>query len=1181
MRNHNIARFGVAASRFPASVNNLSRSYVFWAAADLYGTVQVQGPFAIRARFHIDTKVISLPFFSGILGTDEMQLKFFLAASAASISLACGMVAAPAMAQETTSIIKGSVITSDGAAVGDAEITVTHVPSGTVSTTRTGADGSFVVSGLRAGGPYTVAVSSAAGTTSVTDVFTSVGQPYNLPIEIGVDQGAEIVVTASSIRGAGITSDGPQTVLTQADIAKVASVNRDIRDIQRRDPFANIDLSNSGDRGGAVSFAGVNPRYNRFTINGVTVGDTFGLNQDASPNIRGPVPLDALAQVSVSLAPYDFLQSGFQGGAVDTVLLSGTNSFHGTGFYSINNDELSGKRIGTTTTTVPNFVSKTYGATLSGPIIPDTLFFMVSGERNTDPRPYSTQIASYSNPTGLTDAIDDVIAAASGKGLDAGDILTINPRKDEKFAARIDWNVMDGQKLSLSYVNSYNVQNSPNNTSTSSTTPSYGLSTNAYALSELLRAGIVQLNSDWTDRLSTEARLIYRWSRRGQEPLGGRPNGQFAVCADEFDNTTSATACSNGTPRVFFGPDNFRQTNQLFYDTWAGSLLMRYRFDDQVLKFMFDITENRTFNNFVPNSLGSWYFDSLDAFNAGRANQVQYAAVIGTDPNGAAADFHYTQYTFGLQDEWTVNDSLTITAGLRYSMYGMRDYPVLNQYFLGRYGYSNLNTYKGLDQFEPRLSFDYKPVGSPFKLRGGVGIFGGGSPDIYLSNSFSNTVTTNSITLTRNTSAAGCDVPTTGLTLAEQQAICAAALNGVTGQVSPVLAAFAGNTAGSTTLPRTNTGAIAQDFHLPRSLKATLSANTELFGFDVGADYYYSKTIDGVGFTDLRSVVQPNNRLPDGRLRYANPFFGSGDNNYDILAYNTHQGRSHVGVIHFDKKFDWGLSFGGSYTWQDVKDVSSATSSTINSNYRYQSFSDPNHPSYGISDNQIKWAFKYNLGFDHAFFGDYKTIIQLFGETRAGRPYSFTMLDNTSNRSSVFGTVLTNGGGTAANSNLLYVPTGASDPLVSYDSTTTQAALDTFINDSVLKNYRGQIAPKNIARNRAFTRIDLHVEQQIPTFIGGSRIALFADINNLPNLINKNWGGLRQFGFPYNAALVRVQCLSTATPTGTAPGAGVVNTASTQTCSQYRYSSFTSPNTSSVNFNGSLYAIRVGARLTF
>ncbi|MFX4392980.1 hypothetical protein ABTA65_20130, partial [Acinetobacter baumannii] len=88
--------------------------------------------------------------------------------------------------------------------------------------------------------------------------------------------------------------------------------------------------------------------------------------------------------------------------------------------------------------------------------------------------------------------------------------------------------------------------------------------------------------------------------------------------------------------------------------------------------------------------------------------------------------------------------------------------------------------------------------------------------------------------------------------------------------------------------------------------------------------------------------------------------------------------------------------------------------------------------------------------------------------------------------------------------------------------------------------------------------IDLHLEQEIPLFIGHSRVSVFADINNLPNLLNSNWGGVRQIS---GAALVTVQCLSAATPTGTAPGTGVVNTTSSQTCAQYRYSSYRDPNT--------------------
>lgn len=1093
-----------------------------------------------------------------------MSFRLRLAASVATVSLAAAL-SAPAAAQETTAQVRGTVSTSDGAPVAGAQITLTHVESGTVSTATTGADGSFVATGLRVGGPFTVDVASSAGNTSITDVFTSVGQPYDLPITLGTDTSGDIVVTARSIVGAGVRSDGPQSVFTQADISKVASVNRDIRDIQRRDPFANVDLSNSGDRGGAISFAGVNPRFNRFTINGVTVGDTFGLNQDASPNIRGPVPFDALAQVSVSIAPYDFRQSGFQGGAIDTVLLSGTNSFRGTAFYSQNTDGLSGTRIGTSVLTVPNFKSETYGATLSGPIIPDTLFFMISGERNTDPRPYPTQIASFATPSVITNAITAVDAIATTRNLDPGNILTINDRLDEKIAARIDWNVTTGQRLSLSYINSYNVQGSPNNTSTSNTTPSYGLDTNAYALSELLRAGIVQLNSDWSDRLSTETRLIYRWTRRGQEPFGGRPNGQFQVCVDPTA-AGSATACSTGVPRIFFGPDNFRQTNQLFYDTWAGSFLLRYRAGAHSIAGLFEVTQNRTFNNFVPNSLGSWYFDSLADFQAGRANQVNYAAVISGQPNGAAADFNYTQYTFGLQDVWQVTDELKVTAGVRYSLYEMAQQPVLNTFFTSRYNFPNTNTYNGLDQFEPRISFEYQPQASDLKIRGGVGIFGGGSPDIYLSNSFSNTITTNSLVINRD---ATCN--TVG-------SLCDLALNNVTGQVNPALQAAATNVTGSTTLPRTNTGALAPDFHLPRSLKATLSVDYQLFGFNVGADYYYSNTLDGIVFTDARSIVVGT--LPDGRPRYQALAFGGADNNYDIVVRNTSQGRSHIGVFRLSREEDFGLSYGVSYTIADVRDVGNATSSTINSNFRNQIFADPNFPALGTSSDQISWAIKYNIGFDHAFFGDYRTVIQLFGETRAGRPYSYTMLDNTTNRTDVFGTPLA---GPAAATHLLYVPTGINDPLVQYDSTTTRDALDAFINGTPLSQYRGQIAPKNISRNRAWTRIDLHVEQEIPLFVGRSRLTVFGDINNLPNLINSDWGGLRQLGFPQVAPLVSVNCVSAAgvvVPTGT-PVGSAANPANG--CARYQYSSFVNPTaaTQAVNFNGSLYAIRLGVRFSF
>ncbi|MBX9814546.1 MAG: TonB-dependent receptor, partial [Sphingomonas sp.] len=826
------------------------------------------------------------------------------------------------------------------------------------------------------------------------------------------------------------------------------------------------------------------------------------------------------------------------------------------------------------------YKSETYGATIAGPIIKDKLFLMFNYEKNDDPRSFGTQPENIPGLTTAQVANTRTIAGGARYGItgDAfGDLLRINQRVDEKFSTRVDWNITNNQRLSISYLNVYNALISPNNTSTSATAPQYGLSSNAYTLSELVRAGILQLNSTWSSSLSTEIRLVYKGYQRGQEPLGGRTSSQFTVCQDPTSvgaiGTATATGCSTGVPRINFGPDNFRQTNVLNTDTFAGSFLGRLNLNNHELKLLVEVTRNRTFNNFVPNSLGSYYFDSIADFQAGIANQILYAGVVSGGPTGAAANFSYDQISLGVQDDWRPAPGLSVSYGFRWNLYAQNALPVLNNAFVARTGFNNQQTYKGLQTFEPRLAMDWK-VTPTLRLHGGVGILAGGNPDIYLSNSFSNTVTTNAFTLTRATGTPGC-TGAANLTAA----VCAAALNNVGANVNPILTQFA---TGGTAAAGTNTAELSPNFRLPTILKASLSADWNFFGIEWGADYLFQKVRNDVAFTDVRSVQI--GVLPDGRPRY-NGRLGFTDNNWDVLTYNAQGGRSHIGVVRFRKEFDFGLSLSGAYIVQDIRDVGNASASTPNSNYRFQIFADPNFPVLGTSDQQTAWQFKYSIGYSHAFFRDYKTRIQLFGETRAGNPYSFSMQENIgNNRSPVFGTVLSSSSG----SNLLYVPTGANDPRVSYDSAATQTSLDGLINSTGLNRFRGQIAPKNIARNRAVTRIDLHVEQEIPLFFRSSRIAVFADINNLPNLLNSDWGGLRQIG---NASVVQVQCLSQAVPTGTpvgnigaaAPAGGVaaVNVNSTQTCAQYRYSQYRDPNANlQPNFNASTYFIRLGVRFT-
>ena len=1094
-----------------------------------------------------------------------MRHNLFLGVAAVALIAPAG-----AMAQETTSAIRGTV-TAAGAPVAGATVTARETASGTTSSTTTDANGGFSLSGLRPGGTFTVDVQSPQGAKQVTDIYTVVGQTYSLPIDVAAaDEGdGDIVVTASSIAGAGVTSDGPQTVLNARDISKVASVNRNVRDLARRDPFAALDLTNGQ---GAVSFAGVNPRFNRFTIDGVQVGDTFGLNSDANPTNRGPVPFDAIGQFSVSIAPYDIRQGNFLGGVIDTTLKSGTNTFTGTGFYSQSTDGLQGDRIGSNRITLPKYKSETYGATIAGPLIKDKLFFMVSAERNTDPRPLSiatlNQIPGYNQ--GVLDEVINIANTQRYGGYATGDFVTINNQKDEKIVGKIDWNITDNHRLSLSYINAYEESTVANGTSANNNTPVIGLASNYYQSSNLLRAGIAKLNSDWTDQLSTEARFLYRSTRRGQDPLLGTGYPQIRVCTDPtsiVNGTNTASTCGVGVPTIAFGPDNSRQANELFFDTWGGSFLTRYSAGSHELKFLVEYNENRSRNLFVQNATGSLYFDSITDFQNGRASAYNLQVALNGDINSAAADFKYGQYTFGFQDDWAITDRLTLTYGARYDLYGMRTQVPLNSFYLARYNFPNTKTFKGMDNFQPRISANWQ-TNDWLSLRGGVGVFGGGSPDVYLSNSFS---TTGVLTNALNSSTSGYGVirsNTNPALCGTGAALCGILDNVVAPGIPQAAVDYLRNNVQSLELAPTSS--LAQDLRLPSVLKATFSADAKVRGVNLGADFLYTDVLSAPSFTDLR--VRRVGTLPDGRPRYA-PRTTLTDGNSDFLFYNEDRGRSFIFVVRGDKRFDFGLSVHGSYTWQDVKDVSPATSSTASSLYGNAAMIDPNVPAYGISNDQIKWAFKYGVGFDRALFGDYRTAIQLFGETRAGRPFSFTMQDNNNGRSPVFGTIGNN------DRYLMYVPTSTTDPLVSYDSEATRNGLEGLINRTSLKDYRGRIAGKNIARNRAFTRIDLHVEQEIPTFVGGSRITLFGDIENLPNLLNSNWGGLRQLGFPYTAATVQVQCLNATG--GALTGAIGSPSNGANACAQYRYSNFREPNTANPSINNSLYLIRLGARFTF
>jgi hypothetical protein len=922
----------------------------------------------------------------------------------------------------------------------------------------------------------------------------------------------------------------------------------------------------------------------------VPITDNFGLNPDGLPSRRSPIPLDAIGQFQTKVAPYDVREGNFQGGVVNVILKSGTNEFHGTGFYSYSADELAGTKtkagpgVPTGEVTLPNYKYENYGAELSGPIIKDKLFFMVAGERLRAPRPIAEgpldNNAGNAVPNLTQSTINTISQIAQDRyGYATGGVVNSNQDKDDRLVARLDANLSDTQRLAATYSYAKDSLVLINNTSVNPSSPQLGLASNAYLSGNKLHTGVLQLNSQWSDDFSTEVRGFYKKYTRIQDPLLGRGFAEFRVCAAETSDrgnpgaagSGASVTCAPNVPLVSFGPDVSRQFNALNTETWGGTLQARLTRDGHDVRLFTDIQHVDVFNAFLSNSnprggtTGTYYFDSLQDFRAGTAQRFGYTNAVTLDPNTAAARFNYWQYAFGVMDTWSISDTLNVSYGMRYDLYGSHSRPQANPAFIQRYGFTNQEFLSGRGLFQPRFGFDWKPA-SVVALRGGIGIFGGGAPDVYTSNSFSNTgILSNTVDIRQlnDGSYVGNSAFPTGLNPA-------AIMTNVNGATIPTAA----NDYLAAGVQAAATNAVARNFKLPSQWRGTLSVDftPEILGggWTFGGDFFWSDVRDQVAWTDIRSVPTAL-RTPDGRVRYASRT-SFNDSLNDILLTNTSRGRSYVGVARINKSFDFGLTGGVSYTYQNIKDQTPATSSTAGSNYANGAFFDPNIAAYGTSNDEVRHAFKYDLTFDHPFFGDYKTTLALFGETRIGRPFSYTMQDTSSGRSSIFGTT---GSGSRY---LIYVPTGIDDSRVSYDSATTAETLNNFFETSGLSKYRGKIAPRNAFNSKWFTRIDLHVAQEIPTFVGGSRIQIFADIENFTNFLNKNWGQIREYQFPYTIAAARVSCLVAAAPTGT-PGTTAATTS--QACAQYRYSLPNATPTDTIYAPQSLYTIRIGARFSF
>jgi len=1001
-------------------------------------------------------------------------MKTQLRKTALSLAIAaCVGVSGGVFASDTTSSVKGQISGPNGNPAANTKLILVHEPTGTRRVVTTNDTGTYNATGLRVGGPYKIIIdSNVYRDVQIEDVYLSLGETRQLDQQLSSNSMESIVVTGSPVL---FNSSANDSYFGQEAITTTPSIGRDIKDIVKNNPLVVIQPGSES----SMTIAGSNPRTNSITIDGIPLNDDFGLNGNGYPTQRNPFPLDALDQVSVSVAPINAKSSGFTGGNVDAVFKSGTNELHGSVFYEkLSSDWAGSPKDASGEKLELDFEEKNYGASFGAPIIKDKLFIFAAYEKFESPQQLEYGVAGSNvgtNKTTVTTADLEAVRAIANDVYGISDIgeSDVQPQlNDEKYIAKIDWNINDYHRANFVYMHSEG--NSTRNMTSGNT--ELRLSTQWYNNAQKLDNFSSTLYSDWTDEFSTQISVTQKSVETGAISLGNSSNlGDITILNLDVDGDGEEGA-------IAFGSDEFRHSNTLENDLFTVKFDGTYLLDEHTIEFgiKYDVLDIE--NQFLPGSKGIISFNSLQDFNDQIASEYSYSNGTGNNPAAVIAKFSRNDIALYVNDTWDYSDDLILSAGLRYERLGSDDKPIYNAGLETRTGFDNTNNLDGVDIILPRVGFTYT-LNEDVTIRGSAGRYAGGNPNVWISNSYSNDGISS-----QSYSDRGISIPTTALN-------------------NPIDAAIAAVDSGTEGSP---SNFIDPDFEIPSQWTFMLNSDVNLDipylgeGFAWTTTAIYTKKENSAEW--INAAILDNDSVIGSTIDGALPFYNTSD--LEIMLTNADDdGRSVILSTGISKSWDNGFKFDASYTNQDITDGNPGSSSTARSNYRFGHFGDHQETQVGVSPYETEHRFVINLGYTAELIENYKTKFNLFIERNSGSAYSqLVSLENLTGGRFFDQDLIQPSGGTTYGGNYLpYVPT-ANDPNVIYADGVSEAEVLAHFDSLGLSGSAGGFADRSQGKTPWVTTMDLYVSQEIPGFADDHRGEFYFVIDNLLNLIDSSKG---------------------------------------------------------------------------
>lgn len=361
-------------------------------------------------------------------------------------------------------------------------------------------------------------------------------------------------------------------------------------------------------------------------------------------------------------------------------------------------------------------------------------------------------------------------------------------------------------------------------------------------------------------------------------------------------------------------------------------------------------------------------------------------------------------------------------------------------------------------------------------IDGGVGVFTGQVPFVWIVNNYSNT-----------------GVEQKGLRLVAKS-------NG--GQIVEPAANFSVKPSPTT---QSNTtfmlNAMDSKFRYPQNLKANVAAGfTTHDGWTLRAEALYTKTLQNAVFRNL--AVEPTGGevyAVRGVKASAIPAYRRATTDYSAVYYldNTSRGYSYSISGSVAKSFDWGLSLMASYIFGHSYAVCDVPSTSSSSNWTRTYALDLNDAPLSLSAYDVPHKVSIAASYSKRYAPLMEVNASLVYQMTSGQRYSLC-----------FGEAVDFNGDGAFGSTLMYIPTEAEMASMQFADEASGAAWNNYIeSDSYLSSHRGSFAERNAMQSPAEHRIDLHLSHGF-YFSRESkrRLELSLDVMNFGNLICRHWG---------------------------------------------------------------------------